>query len=372
MRLNRTSEWKVRTIWIFWELLLFKFECLNILCAWIGYLSEKLCPFEFIESFSCSLSSVSIYYSPDSDIRVKSYDNLNFSRAFVTQFQASRYIIRLNRTSVWKVMTIWISRELPLFNFESLDILCAWIGHPSEKLWPFEFLKSFRCSISSISMYYFLESDIRVKTYHHLNFSRASVVQFRASWYTMRLNWTTESKFMTIWTSRELPLFNFERLDILCAWIEHLSEKLWPFEFLESFWYQISSVSIYYAPESDIRVKIYDHLNFSRASVVQFRESRYIISRNRTSVWKVMTIWISRELPLFNFNHLDILFPAIGHPCEMLWPFEFLESFRCSISSISIYYLPESDIRVKSYDHLNFSRDSVVQLRVSRYTMRLN
>ena len=190
---------------------------------------------------------------------MKSYENLNFSRAFVTQFQASRYIIRMNRTFEWKVMTLWSSRELLLSNSERLDILFAWIGHPSEKLWPFEFPESFCCSISSISIYYLLESDIRVKSYDHLNFSRDSVVQFQASRYTMRLNWTP-------------------------------SQNLWPFELLESFRCSILSVSIYYAPESDIWVKSYDHLNFSRASVFQFRASRYIISRNLTSVWKVMSI----------------------------------------------------------------------------------
>ena len=34
--------------------------------------------------------------------------------------------------------------------------------------------------------------------------------------------------------------------------------------------FSISSVSIYYVPESDIRMKTYDHSNFSRASVVKF------------------------------------------------------------------------------------------------------
>ena len=32
---------------------------------------------------------------------------------------------------------------------------------------------------------------------------------------------------------------------------------------------------------------------------------------------------------------------------------EFFESFRCSISSVSIYYAPQSDLKVKSKDHLN-------------------
>jgi len=176
--------------------------------------------------------------------------------------------MRLNRTSEWKVMTIWIAPEIPMFNFQHLDILCAWIGPPSKKLWPFEFHESFRCSISSVSIYYAPESDLRVKSYDHLNFPRAYVVQFLAFPYVMRFHRNSELKVMTIWISRELPLFNFERLDILCAWIWPTSKKLWPFQFLESFCCSISGVSIYYAPESDLRVKSYDHLNFSRASVV--------------------------------------------------------------------------------------------------------
>ena len=147
MHLNRISEWKVMTIQISRELPLFNFEPLDILCTWIGPLSEKLGPFEFLESFRYSISSVSIYYAPESDLRVKSYDHLICSRASIVQFRASRYIWHPNWNSEWKVMTIWISRELPLFNFERFDILCAWIGSPSEKLWPFEFLESFRCSI---------------------------------------------------------------------------------------------------------------------------------------------------------------------------------------------------------------------------------
>jgi len=180
-------------------------------------------------------------------------------------------------------MIIWIAQELPLFNFERLDILCAWIGHPSEKLWPFELLKRFHCSISNISISYAPESDIRVKSFDHLNCSKASLVQFRTSRYLMRLNRTSELKVRTIWISRLLLLLNFESLDILCAWIWPPCEKWWPFEFLDNFRCSISSVSIYYAPESDFQVKSYDHLNCSRASVVQFRTSRYIMCLNRTS-----------------------------------------------------------------------------------------
>jgi len=160
-------------------------------------------------------------------------------------------------------------------------------------------------------MSYFPEPDIRVKTYDHSNFSRASVVQFRASRYIMSPNRTSKPNVMTIRISRELPLFNFEHLDELCPRIEHPCEKLWPFKFLKSFRCSISSVFIYYVPESDIRLKTYDHSNFSRASVVQFRASRWVMSPNRTFVWKVMNIEICRELPLFNFERLNILCPRI-------------------------------------------------------------
>ena len=78
---------------------------------------------------------------------------------------------------------------------------------------------------------------------------------------------------MTILFSRELPLFNFERLDTLCALIGQASEKLRPLEFLENIRRSISSVSICYAPESDMRMKSYDDLNLSRAFVVQFLAS---------------------------------------------------------------------------------------------------
>ena len=201
-------------------------------------------------------------------------------------------------------------------------------------LWPIEFLESFRCSISSVLIYYVPESDIRVKSYDHSNSSRASVVQFGASRSIILPNQTCVWKVMTIWISREFPLFNSERLDELCPRIRHPCEMLWPFEFLESFRCSISSILIYYFPKSEIRVKSYHHSNVLRAFVVQLRASRWIMSTNRTSVWKVMTSQICRELPLFNFEHLNILCPRIEHPSEMLWLFEFLESFRCSITSV--------------------------------------
>ena len=209
----------------------------------------------------------------------------------------------LNWTSEWKVVTISI-------------------------------LKSFRCSISSVLIYYVPESNIRVKSYDHSNFSRAFIEQFRAPTWVMSPNRTSVWRVMTV------RIFGSSR----CS---------------------ISSVLIYYVPESEIHVKSYDHSNFPRASVDQFRASWYIMSPNRIFVWKAMTIQIYREIPLFNFERLDILFPGIGHPREKLWPFEFLENFRCSISSVSLSYVPESEIHVKSYDHSNFPRASVDQFRAS-------
>ena len=229
-------------------------------------------------------------------------------------------------------MTIWISRELPLLNFERLDILCAWIGPLSEKLWPFQFLECFRFSISRVSIYYAPKSDF--------------------VW-----------KVMTICISRDLTWFNFGQLHMWCAWIGHPNEKLWPYEILESFRCLISSVSISEVPESYIRVKSYDNFNFSRASIDQFRASRYVMRLNRTSDWIVRTSSIFRELPMINFERLDILCAWIGLPCEKLYPFEFLRSFRCSISSVSICDVPKSNIWVKSYDHLNFSKLSLFSLQ---------
>ena len=166
---NLTSELNVRTIWISREIRLVNFERLNTLCAWI----DPTC---------------------EADMRGKSYDHLNYSRVSVVQFQAFRFIMRLNLTFMWKVMTIWISWELP-------------------------------CWISSVSICDAPEFDILLKSYNHLKFSRASVVQFRATRLVMCLNRTCEGKVMTIWIARELPLFNCERLYMWCARIGPPSEK---------------------------------------------------------------------------------------------------------------------------------------------------
>jgi len=255
--------------------------------------------------------------------------SFDFAQNFFFQFRVSRYTTRHNQTSEKKVFVVWICSEL-LF------------------------------SISSVSIYYSVQSDIRVKCYCHLNLLRASI-------------------------------FDFERLDILRHTIGHLSKKLLSFEFSQNicfqFWvsqyltglnstselkviaflicsvllFWISSDSIYYGTQSDIRVKCYCRLNLLRAFV-------------------------------FNFEHLDILRDSIGHPSKKSLSFEFAQNIcfqfwasQCitglnptselkviivricsellfSNSSVTIYFRTQSDIRVKSYCHLNLLGTSVFNL----------
>jgi len=212
-----------------------------------------------------SITSVSIYYGTQLDFRVKSYCHLIFLRAFV-------------------------------FNYERLDILWDTVEHPIQKLLSFEFAQSF-------------------------------CFQLRASRYITRHNRTFESKVIVVWLFLELS-------------------------------FSISSVSIYYRAQSDIRVKSYCHLILLRASI-------------------------------FNYKRLDILWDTIGHPIQKLLLFEFAHSFSFqlrasgyitgfnqtselkvivvwlfielpfSITRVSIYYETQSDIRVKSYCRLTFHRASV-------------
>ena len=168
-----------------------------------------------------SILSVLIYYGTQSDIAVKSYCRLIFLKASVLNFRCldiplatvrhpskmllSGYTTGPNWTCKHKVIVVWLFLEL-LF----------WI--------------------SSISIYYGTQSDIRVKSYCRLIRQRASVL-------------------------------NFKRLDILRDTIEHLSKKLLWFDFAQSF-------------------------------CSEFTASRYTTGHNRTSEWKVIVVWICYELPV--------------------------------------------------------------------------
>jgi len=221
MCLNRTSEWHVMTIGISLDFSLFNFECLDISWASIVHPCQML------------LSS-------------------KLDQSFLVQFRASRYIMCLNQTSEWNGMTIWISLN-------------------------------FRFSISSVLIHHGPQSYTSVKSYGRLNSTCASV-------------------------------FNFERFDKLCAWIGHPSEKLRPFEFLENFHFSISSAFIYHGPQSYIHLKSYGHLNWTRAFVFNF-ERLDILWTWIGHPSKILTIGISLELPLLNLERLDISWDSIVHPC---------------------------------------------------------
>ena len=98
--------------------------------------------------------------------------SFEFPKSFCFKFGASRYITGLNRTSVYKVIVIKICSELLV-------------------------------SILSVSIYYPIQSNIRVKSYGRLNFLRASI-------------------------------FNLEQHNILRDSIEHPRIKLLSFEIAQS------------------------------------------------------------------------------------------------------------------------------------------
>ena len=126
-------------------------------------------------------------------------------------------------------------------------------------------LSGLQHSISSVRIYYGIQSDIRVKSYCRLNLLRASVL-------------------------------HFERLDILRDSIRHLSKKVIFVWICSQLQHSISSVRIYYGTQSDIRVKTCCRLNVLRAST-------------------------------FNFERSDILRDSIRHPNKKLLSFEFAKSF---------------------------------------------
>jgi len=123
--------------------------------------------------------------------------------------------------------------QASVFNFECLDILRDSIGCPSKKLLVFEFARTI-CS------------------------------EFWASWYTTGHNRTSEKKVIVVWICSEL-LFS------------------------------MSSFTIYYGTQSDIRDISYFCLHLIRAYV-------------------------------FNFEHLDILRDTIVHPSKKLLSLEFAKS----------------------------------------------
>ena len=159
-----------------------------------------------IASLSFSNLSISIYYGLQSDIWVKIYGRFEFSKCFLVKFWVSQYIMGLNRKFELKVMPVWIFQEAFVHFLVSWYIMGP-IGLLNKMLWLFGIARGF-------------------------------LVDFRVSRYIMCFNWTSESKVMTILISRELPLFNFERLDVLRNSIKHPSKNLLLFELASSLRFQ--------------------------------------------------------------------------------------------------------------------------------------
>ena len=150
------------------------------------------------------------------------------------------------------------------FNSECLDILCYSIRHPSKKLLWFEFTRSLR-------------------------------IQFWVSWYITGLNRTSESKVIGVWIFSKLL-------------------------------YSISSNSIYYGTQSDIRQKSNCRMNLVRASFFYsncpdiFRDTIEHLSKSYSCLHL-------QEASVFNFKRLGILWDLVRDPSKKLLLFEFSRSF---------------------------------------------
>jgi len=162
-------------------------------------------------------------------------------------------------------MTVWIFPNL------LCSISSFWIhyGAQSSILVKFMFVWNFSrllpSSISSVSKYYGLESDIWVKSYDHLNFPKDSLLNFeRCDIWRASIEHSSEN----LWglNLARATLFNFENLDILLASIEHPNQNLWQIEFSQGFHSQFWALG-------------------------------YILGLNWTFQSKVIAIWIFPRLP---------------------------------------------------------------------------
>ena len=141
--LNRTSEETIVSVWIYTE-------------------------------FSFLISSDSIYYGTQSDIRVKIYCHLNFYGVSVFNFEHLAMLRNPSDIRVKNSCRLNLFRS-SIFNFNRLDILGNLIGHPNKKLFPFVFAQMFH-------------------------------FYFRASRYITGLNWTSESKVIVDCICSDVPL----------------------------------------------------------------------------------------------------------------------------------------------------------------------
>ena len=173
------------------------------------------------------MSSVSIYYGTQSDIRGKSYHRLNLLKASV-------------------------------LNLERLDILQDSIGHPNKKLLWVEFATSFRFLLRASQYITGLNRTSSLKVivvciFYEFSFSFTSVSIYQRTQSDIRVKCYCCLKLLQAF------VFNMEHLDILLDTIGHSSRKLLSSEFAQGFCFQ-------------------------------FQVSQYITGLNRTSKLKVIVI----------------------------------------------------------------------------------
>ena len=175
---------------------------------------------------------------------------VEFTRSLRIQFWASRYITGLNRTSESKVIVVWIFSKLSY-----------WISSNSVYYWTqSDIREKSNCCLNLVTASVFYSNRIDIfrdtiehlsKRYSGLHLQGASVFNFKC-FDISRDSVRDPSKKLLLFELSRSFLFNFERLDILCDSIRQTSKKLFFSE-------------------------------FARSLRIQFQASRYITGLNRTS-----------------------------------------------------------------------------------------
>ena len=124
-------------------------------------------------------------------------------------------------------------------------------------------------STTSVSIYHKHLSDIWVKSYGRPNLRGHSISTSSAMIYCGAQS-DIGVKTFARWNSPESSLLNFECLDSLLNFFGDSGEKLWLFEFMMGFIFQLRA-SQYYVLQSNIRVKSYACPNLRGHSFSTFK-----------------------------------------------------------------------------------------------------
>ena len=137
----------------------------RVLALWVNTLNlnvpSSLCWSHMIEAFlqnKVILTDLPMISPSESDLTSSVWSVLSCTsrrsmRFFTNMISHCIYgwvlVYLLHNVCVMIIATCYVMVGNELCECEMLcctwDVLCAWIGHASEKLWPFEFLESFRC-----------------------------------------------------------------------------------------------------------------------------------------------------------------------------------------------------------------------------------